>query len=88
MNAKSDETWSRDTVLKSSALRGQGRYDESIKNILENIAGITDDAATMGAYRELLFAAEAKGDEILARSAANKLRAIEPDLPSIQKYFS
>lgn len=77
MEANSEYERKRATVLRASALRAAGAYDAAIAKILEILPGLTEDDLKLGAYRELLFSADAKDDKPCApnRGRASHTRA-------------
>lgn len=73
-------------IKQSAALRGQGKFDEAIEIIEENIAVIDDDIM-INALLEAFRAAEEKGDLELTRKYALLIAQVDPDVPSVQIYL-
>ncbi len=73
-------------VIEAAALRGLGNFDATISLLRDSLATIHDDAL-VPALREYLFAAEEKGDAVLASEVARQIHRHDPGMPSIQKYL-
>ena len=73
-------------VLDAAALRAQGKHDQCIKLLEDNLSQIDSDARLI-ALIQLFGAALGKGNDALARQTAREIAKVDPELPSIQSYL-
>jgi len=74
-------------VMKSSELRGKGRFSEAIKEIEDNLSEI-DDITMVPALLVALYAAMDKGDTAKAKELAARLVKHDPDIPTVKVFLS
>ncbi|MBV7522288.1 hypothetical protein [Ensifer sp. ENS12] len=75
-------------IRQSAALRGKGEFQAAINLIDEALANASgDDDVLVIANLEGLKAAEEAGFSAEAKRFAVAIKATDPDMPRIQKYF-
>lgn len=75
-----------DIIRQSAALRGQGKFDEAIEIVRQNMDQISQ-IIRFNALNEIFQAAREKGDATLAKDMAREMAKEYPDFPSIQPYL-
>jgi len=77
---------SKKLVLDANILRAREKWDECIQLVQGNLSQI-HPCAQLSAWLEIFSAARRKGDLVTARRAAQEIRNLRHDLPSIQGYL-
>lgn len=75
-----------DIIRKSAKLRGLRKFDEAIELINDNFSCI-DPSIRINAKLEQFYAAEEKGDKVLAKKFAQEIAQEDRNVPCIQKYL-
>jgi len=73
-------------IKEAAALRSQGNFDAAISLVEQNLAAIDPDVQVVALLQAFYAAVEAKNTP-KAKELAQKLVALEPQLPSIQQYL-
>lgn len=73
-------------VLQSAVLRGQGRFDDAIRIIEENIDRIDPDVRVV-AWLNAFKAAHEQGDKKRTKRFARNVAELDPDVPNIRDYL-
>jgi hypothetical protein len=73
-------------IRKAAELRSQGNFDAAISLVEQNLATIDPDVQVVALLQAFYAAVEGKYTS-KAKELAQKLVALEPQLPSIQQYL-
>ena len=73
-------------IKQAAALRGQGKFDAAISLIEENLNAIDPDLH-VNALLEAFYSALETQNTVKVKELAQKIAALEPQLPSIQRYL-
>ncbi len=77
---------SKKLIHDAMFLREEGKYDDCIKLMQDNLPEIDADARLI-ALIQIFGAARNKSDDALARQTAQDIAKTDPELPSIKSYL-